>query len=94
MSFPAQPDYIADEDIENVPSKTETEVESETIDTESLLDEDEEYSTLSSPSKYFALLTFFVVIPVAAYVYYYKGGKEKVKMWAVRRGYSQVGGKV
>ena len=93
MSFPAQPDYVADEDLEDVPAKTETETDTD-MEAGSLLDDDEEYSTLSSPSKYFALLTFFVVIPVGAYVYYYKGGKEKVKSWRQNSGYSRVGGKV
>lgn len=42
-------------------------------------DEEEEYSTISSPWKYFALLAIFVVLPVGAYTYYYRGGRESLE---------------
>lgn len=43
-------------------------------------DEDEDaYPTLSSPFKYFAFLALFVVLPVGAYVYFYRGGREKLR---------------
>ena len=93
MFFRAQPDYNAADDLEDAPSKIETEDETEIVDSESL-EYDEEYSTLSSPLKYFAFLTFFLVIPVGAYVYYYKGGKERVRTWSNNSRYSKLGGTV
>ncbi|WWC90562.1 uncharacterized protein L201_005498 [Kwoniella dendrophila CBS 6074] len=49
----------------------ETELEGE--------DESEEYPTLSSPLKYGIFLVFFIVLPVGAGVYFYGGGKEKLR---------------
>ncbi|WVF67480.1 hypothetical protein IAT40_002236 [Kwoniella sp. CBS 6097] len=50
------------------------------------------YPTLSSPSKYLIFLVFFVVCPVGAGVYFYGGGKERVKAWKGRgrKGYEKV----
>lgn len=42
-------------------------------------EDDEDYSTLSSPSMYFAFFAIFVVLPVGAYVYFYRGGREKLQ---------------
>lgn len=39
----------------------------------------EDYSTLSNPWKYLAFLVLFVVAPVGAYVYFYRGGREKLR---------------
>jgi hypothetical protein len=50
----------------------------------------ETYPTLSSPSKYFFFLAFFVVCPVGAWVFFYGGGKEKVRRWKASRGYAKV----
>lgn len=42
-------------------------------------DDEEEYATISSPWKYFAGLALFVVLPVGAYTYYYRGGRERLR---------------
>lgn len=41
--------------------------------------EEEDYSNLSNPWKYLAFLVLFVVAPVGAYVYFYRGGREKLR---------------
>lgn len=92
MSFPEQPDYIGDDD--EIPSKTDgsLDVEADGADVEALdMDETEQYATISSPTKIFAFFAFFVVLPVGAYVYFYKGGREKVRDWRESRGYAKVG---
>jgi hypothetical protein len=95
MSFPEQPDYIGDEDNDDaIPTKIDDllEGEDEDEDAEALgLDEIEQYKTISSPTKIFAFFAFFVVLPVGAYVYFYKGGREKVREWRESRGYAKVG---
>lgn len=42
-------------------------------------DAGEDYATLSNPWKYLAFLVLFVVAPVGAYVYFYRGGREKLR---------------
>lgn len=42
-------------------------------------EDNEDYSTLSSPSMYCAFFAIFVVLPVGAYVYFYRGGREKLQ---------------
>jgi hypothetical protein len=55
-------------------------------------DVDATFSTLSSPSKYFALLAIFVLVPVGAAVYFFGGGKERVRRYRTGkgRGYSKM----
>jgi hypothetical protein len=53
-------------------------------------DATETYSTLASPSKYFFFLAFFVVCPVGAWVFFYGGGKEKVRKWKAGKGYEKM----
>lgn len=92
MSFPEQPDYIGDDD--DIPTKTDDslEGEAEDADAEALdMEEIEQYKTISSPTKIFAFFAFFVVLPVGAYVYFYKGGREKMRHWRETRGYARVG---
>ncbi|WVQ95146.1 hypothetical protein IAU59_002240 [Kwoniella sp. CBS 9459] len=48
------------------------------------------YPTLSSPSKYLIFLVFFVICPVGAGVYFYGGGKERMRAWKSRKGYEKV----
>lgn len=43
-------------------------------------DDEEEYATISSPSKYLIFFAAFVILPVGAGVYFYGGGKERMKM--------------
>ncbi|OWT38278.1 peptidyl-prolyl cis-trans isomerase B [Cryptococcus neoformans Bt1] len=43
--------------------------------------DEEEYATISSPSKYFIFFAAFVILPVGAGVYFYGGGKERMKKW-------------
>ncbi|WOO83258.1 uncharacterized protein LOC62_05G006785 [Vanrija pseudolonga] len=50
----------------------------------------EEYSTLSSPLKYFAFLAIFVVAPVGAYLYFYRGGRQRVKAWLNSKDYEKL----
>ncbi|KAK4686443.1 hypothetical protein P7C73_g3692, partial [Tremellales sp. Uapishka_1] len=50
----------------------------------------ESYSTLSSPFKYFLFLTCFVVAPVGAGVFFYGGGKERVRRWRLGKGYEKM----
>ncbi|ODN90732.1 hypothetical protein L198_06048 [Cryptococcus wingfieldii CBS 7118] len=52
-------------------------------------EDNEEYATIASPGKYFILLVLFVVAPVGAGVYFYGGGKERVKQWR-GQGYEKV----
>lgn len=52
-------------------------------------DDIEEYSTISSPWKYLAFLVLFVVVPVGAYTYYYRGGRERFAQWR-ESGYEKV----
>ncbi|GMK54105.1 hypothetical protein CspeluHIS016_0106910 [Cutaneotrichosporon spelunceum] len=40
--------------------------------------DDEEYATISSPWMYLAGLALFVVVPVGAYTYFYRGGRERL----------------
>lgn len=42
-------------------------------------EDEEEYRTLSSPWKYLAFLVLFVVAHVGAYVYFYRGGRDKLR---------------
>lgn len=44
-------------------------------------DDEEAYATISSPGKYFILFAAFVILPVGAGVYFYGGGKERMKKW-------------
>lgn len=81
---PPQPDYEGDDDYVKAINPIDAEILSGTHDTpvelESEKDEEEEdYSTLSNPWKYLALLVLFVVFPVGAYVYFYRGGREKLR---------------
>ncbi|RXK36943.1 hypothetical protein M231_05776 [Tremella mesenterica] len=67
-------DWESDTDVELVPpTSTQEDVYGE-----------ESYPTLSSPTKYLAFFVFFVILPTGAGVYYYGGGKERVRRW--RRG--------
>lgn len=85
LSNSTQFQYLQDE--EDVITETEkidfaaTELDSEL----------ETYHTLSSPSRYFFFLAFFVVCPVGAWVFFYGGGKEKVRRWKASKGYAKVG---
>lgn len=49
-----------------------------------------EYKAPSSPSKYLVLFAVFVIAPVGAGVYFYGGGKERVKRWQGKRGYEKI----
>jgi len=40
---------------------------------------DETNPTISSPLKYVVLFLFFMIIPVGAWVYFYGGGKERIR---------------
>lgn len=42
-------------------------------------DDEEEYRTLSDPMMYLAFMALFVVLPVGAYLYFYRGGREKIR---------------
>lgn len=53
-----------------------------------------EYTTISSPFKYAALFGVFIILPVGLYVYFYRGGKDKVRRWRESFGYQKVAGKV
>ncbi|WVQ79708.1 hypothetical protein IAT38_001808 [Cryptococcus sp. DSM 104549] len=53
-------------------------------------DLDTEYPTLSSPTKYFIFLVFFIVLPVGAGVFFYGGGKERWRKWRASKGYEKV----
>ncbi|WRT68611.1 uncharacterized protein IL334_005589 [Kwoniella shivajii] len=81
-----------------IPILDEDKSESDKADVESGeydLDEPEflqSYPTLSSPFKYFIFLSFFVVLPVGAGVYFYGGGKEKFRKWKSNKGYQKVQG--
>lgn len=48
-------------------------------------DDEEEYATISSPSKYLIFFAAFVILPVGAGVYFYGGGKERMKKWKWNR---------
>lgn len=48
-------------------------------------DDEEDYATISSPSKYLIFFAAFVILPVSAGVYFYGGGKEKMKKWKWNR---------
>lgn len=89
MSLKTQPDYIGDEE----PSPVDTTLDGAADDEVDAfgMDEVETYKTISSPSKMLVFLVFFVVLPVGAYVYFYRGGKEKVMQWRESRGYAPVG---
>jgi len=79
-----QPDYEGDEDTSlPIPPTNDDGLE--------YLEESESYPTLSSPSKYFILLLFFIAGPVGAGVYFYGGGKERVRRWSGKgKGYEKV----
>lgn len=74
-------------------NQEDTDPQPSTIDLDDSVDSDlvsdldlDTYPTLSSPLKYFLALVFFVVCPVGAWVYFYGGGKERVKRWNATRG--------
>lgn len=90
MFSPEQPDYIGDDDeTASTPSKTDEAITDEALNAEDEMDE--EYKTISSPIKIFAFFAVFVVLPVGAYVYFYKGGRERVRRWREERGYEMLG---
>jgi hypothetical protein len=68
----------SDEDEDAIPGDDETYVD----ETSSA----EDFSTISSPSKYFVFFAFFVIVPVGAGVYFYGGGRERVQAWRGRKG--------
>ncbi|GFZ50786.1 hypothetical protein JCM24511_08544 [Saitozyma sp. JCM 24511] len=45
-----------------------------------------EFKTISSPVKYAAFFLLFVIVPVGAGVYFFGGGKERMKRWKGRKG--------
>jgi hypothetical protein len=51
---------------------------------------EEEYENLSHPLRYFLLLLVFVVVPVGAYVYFYKGGKQRIALMMGRNDYEKM----
>ncbi|EKD01773.1 cyclophilin [Trichosporon asahii var. asahii CBS 8904] len=76
-----QPDYEGDVEVEAI-NAIDKEILEGTHDTPVELDSEEDkedYSTLSNPWKYLAFLVLFVVAPVGAYVYFYRGGREKLR---------------
>jgi hypothetical protein len=83
-----QPDYEGDDDLPPPVTTIPGEVPSEE-------DLDMEYKTISSPAKYAAFFGVFVILPVGVYVYFYRGGRERVKRWRESFGYQKiVSGKV
>ncbi|BEI81617.1 hypothetical protein CcaverHIS002_0207770 [Cutaneotrichosporon cavernicola] len=66
LSAEFQPEYTENDPV--------SDAEKATIDAS---DDDEEYSTIASPWMYFAGLALFVVIPVGAYTWFYRGGRER-----------------
>lgn len=62
----------------DVSSPTEAELNNDNHD-------DEEYATISSPSKYLIFFAAFVILPVGAGVYFYGGGKERMKKMEVEQ---------
>ncbi|RSH81698.1 Peptidyl-prolyl cis-trans isomerase B [Apiotrichum porosum] len=50
----------------------------------------ESYPTISKPSNYLIFFAVFVVAPVGVYVYFRKGGKEKVQVMLEKQGYAKV----
>ena len=45
-----------------------------------------EYQAIGSPFKWFLLIAIFVVLPVGAGVYFFGGGKERMKRYRVTKG--------
>jgi hypothetical protein len=76
-----------EEEEESISTPAKVDIIAEELDTEL-------YPTLASPSKYFFFLAFFVVCPVGAWVFFYGGGKERMRRWKATRGYEKMGGKV
>jgi hypothetical protein len=76
-----------EEEEESISTPAKIDIIAEELDTEL-------YPTLASPSKYFFFLAFFVVCPVGAWVFFYGGGKERMRRWKATRGYEKMGGKV
>ncbi|KAL0247356.1 peptidyl-prolyl cis-trans isomerase B [Cryptococcus tetragattii IND107] len=68
---------VPSEDLD-LSSPTEAELNNDNHD-------DEEYATISSPSKYLIFFAAFVILPVGAGVYFYGGGKERMKKWKWNR---------
>lgn len=83
-----QPDYQGDDDLPLIPPNEDDGTEYAETQT------DEEYATISSPSKYFWFFVFFVIAPVAAGVYFYGGGREKVNKWRGGKSYEKLPGRV
>nr|XP_019044906.1 peptidyl-prolyl cis-trans isomerase B [Kwoniella bestiolae CBS 10118]OCF23836.1 peptidyl-prolyl cis-trans isomerase B [Kwoniella bestiolae CBS 10118] len=82
-----------EDDVVPVLTDSTTPLSDDTKEGEYTLDEPDflEYTTLSSPLKYFLLLVGFMVIPVGLGVYFYGGGKERLsKVKAKKGGYEKV----
>jgi hypothetical protein len=62
------------------------------LGSESVSGSEYEFRTISSPVKYAAFFLVFVIVPVGAGVYFFGGGKERMKRWKGRkgRGYEKV----
>ncbi|KAK1927304.1 peptidylprolyl isomerase B [Papiliotrema laurentii] len=86
-----QPDYAGDDELPPTPI-AQDEADDSVLVGDEVLDVDEEYTTLSDPTKYALFFMAFVILPVGLYVYFYRGGRERMQRW--RAGYQTVSGKV
>ena len=91
FSSPQQPDYAGDDELPPTPIEQD-EADDSVLVGDEVLDVDEEYTTLSDPTKYALFFMAFVILPVGLYVYFYRGGRERMQRW--RAGYQTVSGKV
>jgi hypothetical protein len=56
------------------------------LGSESVSGSEYEFKTISSPIKYAAFFLLFVIVPVGAGVYFFGGGKERMKRWKGKKG--------